>query len=98
MDTDTDTTPVKEEICDSEGNCYCLRMAVIGKTDSASGETDVSAFVDWLNNDSSCYVTLFENKVELTESCVMTNAEAFKRRVGGEAVSPRPRWLRSKPG
>jgi hypothetical protein len=61
-------TDIKEEICDANGNCYCLRLAVIGTSDSTANDTDVTAFVEWLNTKSSCSVTMFEERVTLTEA------------------------------
>lgn len=59
---------VREQVCDDDGNCYCLKLAVIGTSDSTADDTDVTAFVDWLNTKSSCDVFMFEERTELTEN------------------------------
>jgi hypothetical protein len=58
-------TEVKHEVCEGDA-CYCLRLAVIGTSDSAANDKDVTAFVDWLNTKSSCKVSMYEDRVELT--------------------------------
>lgn len=69
VDSDSDVdTDVKQEVCDETGTCFCLRMAVIGTSDSTANETDVSAFVNWLNTESSCKVTMFEDRTQLTSA------------------------------
>jgi len=55
-------------VCDSEGNCYCLRMGVIGTFDTAANDKDVSSFVDWLNTKSNAIVTMVKGKPTLNQT------------------------------
>lgn len=49
---DTRDLPVREETCDDDGVCTCLRLALLGTLDSAANEKDTQPFVDWLNGNS----------------------------------------------
>lgn len=44
--------------CDSEGNCYCLSVLVLGAADSASA--NATGFADWLNEASNAKVTIMD--------------------------------------
>jgi hypothetical protein len=50
--TDERDVPVREEVCDAEGNCTCLRLALLGTLESAASNKDTQPFVDWLNGNS----------------------------------------------
>jgi hypothetical protein len=44
--------PVRQKMCDSAGNCTCLRLALLGTLASAAVDSDSQAFVTWLNSKS----------------------------------------------
>ena len=61
---DADSDGLIETVCPDGANhpetCFCIRIGVVGIFDSNANaeDNDVSAFVDWLNNDSSAIVTM----------------------------------------
>lgn len=61
---DTRDLPVREQICDAQGNCTCLRLALIGTLDSAANNKDTGPFVSWLNanSDGTATVTMINTK------------------------------------
>lgn len=70
-DSDSDSDAEPQELVgmtcpdgpENPDTCYCIRMGVIGIFDSAANDDDkdVTAFVDWLNNDSSATITMVNN-------------------------------------
>ena len=50
--SDTRSLPVRKKMCDAQGNCSCLRLALLGTLASAATDTDSQAFVTWLNSKS----------------------------------------------
>jgi len=62
--------PLREEVCDSTGNCTCLRLALLGTLNTAADDKDTSAFQDWLNDNSGGTAT-----VEMVTTKPDVNAE-----------------------
>jgi hypothetical protein len=56
--------PVRPKICDANGVCTCLRLALIGTLDSSANAKDTKPFIDWLNgnSDGSATVTMITAK------------------------------------
>jgi hypothetical protein len=56
--SDTRDLPVRKKVCDANGKCSCLRLAMLGTLDSAATDSDSAAFVTWLNGNSDGTATL----------------------------------------
>ncbi len=50
--------PVREKVCDSDGKCTCLRLALLGTLESAANAKDTKPFIDWLNSNSDGTATV----------------------------------------
>src|SRR5450432_1829726 len=50
--TDTRDLTKRQKVCDSAGNCSCLRLAMLGTLTSSAVDSDTMAFVTWLNSKS----------------------------------------------
>ncbi len=60
--SDTRNLPVRKKICDSNGVCTCLRLALIGTLDTAAADKDTGPFQAWLNTKSTGTVTMVPTK------------------------------------
>ncbi|HEX2669225.1 MAG TPA: hypothetical protein VHM25_00055, partial [Polyangiaceae bacterium] len=49
---DTRDVPMREKVCDANGKCTCLKLALLGTLTSAAEDPDTSAFTDWLTSSS----------------------------------------------
>jgi hypothetical protein len=56
--------PVRTKTCDANGNCTCLRLALLGTLETAATQKDTKPFIDWLNTNSggSAVVTMISTK------------------------------------
>ncbi len=81
-------TDILEQECDDEGNCFCLKLAVIGTSDSTANENDVAAFRDWLNTKSSCQVSMFEERTTLTPEFLAEYDLVLLQLLGDTAYGP----------
>lgn len=52
---DLDARP---KICDANGKCTCLRLALVGTLESSANEKDTKPFIDWLNGNSDGTATV----------------------------------------
>lgn len=50
--------PVRPKLCDANGNCTCLRLALVGTLDSSANAKDTKPFIDWLNGNSDGTATV----------------------------------------
>jgi len=44
--------PMRDKVCDANGKCTCLKLALLGTLTSAAEDPDTSAFTDWLTSSS----------------------------------------------
>lgn len=60
---------VREQVCDANNVCTCLRLALLGTLTSEADDTDTSAFVAWLNGntDGTATVTMVTDQPALDE-------------------------------
>jgi len=61
---DPRNVPVRPKICDANGTCTCLRLALVGSLDSSANTKDTKPFIDWLNgnSDGTATVTMVKDK------------------------------------
>lgn len=61
---DPRNVPVRPKLCDANGNCTCLRLALVGTLDSSANAKDTKPFIDWLNgnSDGTATVTMVATK------------------------------------
>ncbi|HSC87897.1 MAG TPA: hypothetical protein VLC09_11525 [Polyangiaceae bacterium] len=64
---DSRDLPIRDPVCDAQGVCTCLRLALLGTLESAATDTDTQPFVDWLNgkSDGTATVTMVSTKPTL---------------------------------
>ncbi len=48
----------RPKICDANGVCTCLRLALVGTLDSSANAKDTKPFIDWLNGNSDGTATV----------------------------------------
>jgi hypothetical protein len=68
--TDTRDIPLRKKVCNSAGQCTCLRVALLGSLDSAASNKNTQPFVDWLNANSSgsATVTMIATKPSIDDA------------------------------
>ncbi len=61
---------VREQVCDENQVCTCLRLALLGTLTSGADDTDTSAFVAWLNGNTegTATVTMVTTKPSLDDA------------------------------
>lgn len=64
--TDMRMVPVRKKVC-VDGQCTCLRLALLGTLESAANQRDTKPFIDWLNanSDGTATVTMVSTKPRL---------------------------------
>jgi hypothetical protein len=67
---DDRNVPVREKVCDTNGVCTCLKLALLGTLDSAADNKDTTPFMQWLNanSDGTATLTMVTQKPELNEA------------------------------
>jgi hypothetical protein len=50
--------PVRPKLCDANGVCTCLRLALVGTLESLANAKDTQPFIDWLNGNSDGTATV----------------------------------------
>lgn len=80
---------VRQQSCDDQGNCTCLRLALLGTLDSEADETDTSAFVNWLNgnSDGSATVDMVTTQPQLNAAWLANYDVLVVANVGGWSFS-----------
>ncbi|MGC4088762.1 MAG: hypothetical protein QM756_12855 [Polyangiaceae bacterium] len=65
--TDTRDLALRKKVCDANGVCTCLRLALLGTLDSAAADKDTQPFISWLNgnSDGTATVTMVSTKPTL---------------------------------
>jgi len=44
--------PIRDKVCDADGRCTCLKLALLGTLTSAAADPDTTAFTTWLASSS----------------------------------------------
>lgn len=62
--------PVRPKLCDANGKCTCLRLALVGTLESAATAKDTQPFIDWLNanSDGTATVSMVTTKPEVNDA------------------------------
>jgi hypothetical protein len=103
--SDTRALPVRKRMCDSMGQCSCLRLALLGTLDSAANTKDTQPFVDWLNGNSggTATVTMISTKPAIDDAflagfdiLVVANVNTWSFGAGEKAAVER--WVRQSGG
>lgn len=102
---DTRDLPVRKKVCDSAGNCTCLRLALLGTLDSAAKDKDTQPFTDWLNGNSggTATVTRVTTKPTLDAAFLSQYDILLVANVNGWTFSPAEKsavetWVRQTGG
>jgi hypothetical protein len=103
--SDTRDVPLRKKMCDANGQCTCLRLALVGSLDSAANNKDTQPFVDWLNGhtDGTATVTMISTKPTIDDAflagydiLLVANVNAWTFSAGEKAAVER--WVRSSGG
>ncbi|HEY3593887.1 MAG TPA: hypothetical protein VGL13_08435, partial [Polyangiaceae bacterium] len=103
--SDTRALPVRKRVCDSMGQCSCLRLALLGTLDSAANTKNTQPFVDWLNGNSggTATVTMISTKPNIDDAflsgydvLVVANVNAWS--FGAAEKAAVERWVRQSGG
>jgi hypothetical protein len=103
--SDTRDIPLRKRVCDSAGQCTCLRLALLGSLDSAANTKDTQPFVDWLNGNSggTGTVRMISTKPAIDDAflgqydvLVVANVNAWSFSAGEKSAVER--WVRESGG
>lgn len=96
---------MREQVCDAQGRCTCLRVALLGTLESAANDRDTRPFVDWLNGnaDGTATVTLVPQKPALDTAFLERYDVLLVANVNGWTFSAAEkaaveRWVRENGG
>lgn len=97
--------PTREEECDANGVCTCLRLALLGTLETAANDSDTRPFVAWLNDNSggSAKAEMITTKPTLDDTwlaqydiLVIANVNGWT--FGTEEKAALERWVRTTGG
>jgi len=67
--------PMREKVCDDDGKCTCLKLAMLGTLTSAATDPDTTAFTTWLSTKSggTAVATTIPTKPAAVDAAFLAN-------------------------